>query len=103
MQGTAIHLVDRVIPRVPVRQWVLSLSAHRTVCIPLEDATAGGPPSVQKTSQAQVMPGTSVKNGVENSLASVLRRTSPLPEDRKTDPRCLRPEDGHSVTECPAA
>ncbi len=25
MQGTAIHLVDRVIPRVPVRQWVLSL------------------------------------------------------------------------------
>ena len=25
MQGTAIHLVDRVIPWVPVRQWVLSL------------------------------------------------------------------------------
>ena len=25
MQGTAIHLVDRVIPMVPVRQWVLSL------------------------------------------------------------------------------
>ncbi len=25
MQGTAIHLVDRVIPSVPVRQWVLSL------------------------------------------------------------------------------
>ncbi len=25
MQGTAIHLVDRVIPNVPVRQWVLSL------------------------------------------------------------------------------
>ena len=25
MQGTAIHLVDHVIPRVPVRQWVLSL------------------------------------------------------------------------------
>jgi hypothetical protein len=25
MQGTALHLVDRVIPKVPVRQWVLSL------------------------------------------------------------------------------
>jgi hypothetical protein len=25
MQGTAIHLVDNVIPHVPVRQWVLSL------------------------------------------------------------------------------
>ena len=25
MQGTALHLVDRVLPRVPVRQWVLSL------------------------------------------------------------------------------
>jgi len=25
MQGTALHLVDRVIPSVPVRQWVLSL------------------------------------------------------------------------------
>src|SRR5256885_14093624 len=25
MQGTATHLVDRVLPRVPVRQWVLSL------------------------------------------------------------------------------
>jgi Putative transposase len=25
MQGTATHLVDRVLPRVPMRQWVLSL------------------------------------------------------------------------------
>lgn len=25
MQGTAIHLVDHVRPRVPVRQWALSL------------------------------------------------------------------------------
>src|SRR5205823_11460553 len=25
MQGTAMHLLDRVLPRVPMRQWVLSL------------------------------------------------------------------------------
>src|SRR5256885_323172 len=27
MQGTATHLLDRVLPRVPMRHWVLSLGA----------------------------------------------------------------------------
>lgn len=42
---------------------VRELTADRTTCIPLEDA---------ETDQEQVMPVTSVKKGVENSLASVL-------------------------------
>lgn len=46
MADTAAHLVDRLLPEVPVRQWVLSLPfALRDSCSPAQSHSDGGIPS----------------------------------------------------------
>jgi Putative transposase len=43
MQGTATHLVDRVLPRVPMRQWVLSLPRWARFLLARPRADHGAP------------------------------------------------------------
>jgi hypothetical protein len=70
MSQTAAHLVDRVIPHVPVRQWVLSLP------IPLRVLLAAQPELVTRVRQlrAQVILNPAVTPSLEALVgASVVR------------------------------